>query len=321
MRSRKVQTAIVLALVAAGIVAVIVLLTRRPVEGPYALRSWTYGGIAWVEPLPEEGLARASTTASRLFEESFELWGFSPPEVAQGRRVARKGDPADGRSVDLRALRWEGALLPPIMVVLFPDAEALAEATGTQADPVILTYGVPPQPGFVDEGTMPVEVAEWLAQLTGASIAFGCSVERWEERFVEAAAVWLLDRALEIPQICACRPYNLPQLVRMGIGGFTVGRLLGGVDRVAVARAYAASHEFLTVADAAPLAFDVDAGTHRALGTSFIAYLVEEHGTDGLIDAICDWYVERSGGYCGMSGSRTLVHLKGWRAFLGLSPE
>ena len=303
------------------IVAVVValLLTRPSAEGPYALTAWDYGAVAWVEPVLED-LEGVASRAAELLAGTFELWGYAPPEVAEGRRVARKADPAGGRPVDLRALRWQGALLPSLVVVVFPDEEALAEATGVQGDPVTLTYGVPPQPNLMAEDRTPVEAVDWLADLTGASIAFACTAERWEKRLVEAAAEWMLFRALEIPEICDCTPYNLPGLVRGGIGGFTASRLLGGVDRIAVAKEYAVSHEFPTVADTDPLVFDVDAETRLALGTSFIAYLVEEHGTDGLIAAICDWYIPAAR-YCLMSESRTLVHLRGWRAFLGLEPE
>jgi len=319
VRSRKVQIAVGIGVVAV-VVVVVLLLTRPSAEGPYALASLDCGAVAWVEPIPED-LEGVTARADELFAGVFELWGFSPPEAAEGRRVARKADPAGGRPVDLRALRWEGALLPSLMFVVFPDAETLAEATGVRADPVTLTYGVPPQPGFYDEDQTPVEAVDWLAKLTGASIAFACTAERWEERFAEATAEWMLFRALEIPEICDCTPYNLPVLLRVGIGGYTASRLLGGVDRIAVAKEYAASHEFPTAADTDPLVFDVDAETRLALGTSFIAYLVEEHGTDGLVDAICDWYLKQSSGYCWMSGSRTLVHLQGWRTYLGLEPE
>ena len=319
MRSRSVRIAIVVGVVAVAIVAV-VLLTRRSAEGPYALAGWEYGAIAWAEPVTWDP-GEVSSTAEQLFEDTFALWGYPPPEVAEGRRVARKGDPAGGEGVDLRALLWEGALLSPLVVVVFPDAEALEEATGAQIEPVTLSYGVPPQPDFFDEDQTPVEAADWLADLTGSSIAFACTAERWQERFVEAVARWMLDRALEIPEICDCTPYSLPRLVRAGIGGYTAGRLLGGVDRIAVATEYAATHGLPTAADEDPLSLDVDADTYSALGASFIAYLVDEYGADGTVDAICDWYSGGTRGYCMRSASRTLVYLKGWRAFLGLEPE
>jgi len=319
VRSRKVQIAVGIGVVAV-VVVVVLLLTRSSAEGPYALASLDCGAVAWVEPVPED-LEGVTARADELFADTFELWGFSPPEAAEGRRVARKADPAGGRPVDLRALRWEGALLSSLVVVVFPDEEALAEATGVQGDPVTLTYGVPPQPDFYDEDQTPVEAVDWLVDLTGASIAFAFTAERWEERFVEATAEWMLFRALEIPEICDCTPFNLPMLVRVGIGGYTASRLLGGVDRIAVATEWAAANGLPTAADVDPLAFDVDAETHLALGTSFIDYLVEEHGTDGLIAAICDWYIPASHGYCLRSASRTLVHLRGWRAYLGLEPE
>ena len=320
MRSRRVQIVLGIGAVVVAVV-VVLLLTRPSADGPYALTAWDYGAIAWVGPIPED-LEGAAARASELFADTFALWGFPPPEVVAERRVARKADPAGGSPVDLRALRWEGALLPSLVVVVFPDEETLAEATGVQADPVTLTYGVPPQPVLMAADQTPVEAAHWLADLTGASIAFACTAERWEERFVQAVAGWMLERALEIPEICECNiTYGMPGLVRRGIGGFTAGRLLGGVDRIAVAKEYAVSHEFPTAADTDPLVFDVDAETRSALGASFIAYLVEEHGTDGLVAAICDWYIPAARGYCSRSSSRTLVHLKGWRAFLGLDPE
>ena len=320
MRSRKVQIVLGVAVIAVAVV-VAFLLIPRGVEGPYALASWDYGAVAWVEPAAED-LESVAARASELFAESFALWGFPPPEMIEGRRVARKADPAGGRAVDLRALRWQGALLPSLVVVVFPDEEALAEATGVEGDPVQLSYGIPPQPNLMDDDQTPVEAVDWLEELTGASIAFAFTAERWEERFLEAIAEWLLLRALDIPEICECSvTYGLPGLVSGGIGGFTASRLLGGVDRIAVAKEYAASHEFPTAADDNPLTFDVDADTRLALGTSFIAYLVEQHGTDGLVAAICDWWIPSAGHYCQRSSSRTLVHLRGWRAYLGLEPE
>ncbi len=313
---------IALTVVAAAAVALVLvlLLTRRSPGGPYALTAWEYGAIAWVEPAPED-LEGIAATATELFEGVFALWGFSPPETIAEGRVARKGDPAGGRPVDLRALQWEGALLPPIVVVVFPDAEALAEGTGAQVEPVTLVYGVPPQPSSFDEDPTPIEAVDWLGNLTALSVAFACSAARWQEQLVEAAAEWLLTRALEIPEICDCTPFGLPRLVLAGIGGFTASRLLGGDDRIAVAMEYAAAEGLPTVADVNPLVFDVDADTYTALGTSFIAYLVGEHGTEGLVEAICDWHTGGSSGHCMMSASRTLTYLKGWRAFLGVEEE
>jgi len=306
--------------IVAAVAVAIVLLTRDSADGPYALAAWEYGAIAWVEPVPAD-LAERASEATRLFEGVFDLWGFEPPNAVEDGRVARKGDPAGGAAVDLRAMQWEGALLPPLVVVVFPDAEALEAATGVRQDPVTIVYGVPPQPHLLDEDPTPIRAVEWLVDLSGASIAFGCSAERWQERFVEATAEWMLERALEIPEICDCTPYGLPGLVGNGIGGYSVSRLLGGLDRIAVAKDYAAVHGLPTVADTDPLVFDVDAETRLSLGTSFIAYLVEEYGTDGLVEAICDWHSGGTRGYCMRSASRTLVYLKGWRVFLGLEEQ
>jgi hypothetical protein len=306
--------------VVAAVAVAIVLLTRDSTDGPYALATWEYGAIAWVEPAPAD-LAERASEATRLFEGVFELWGFEPPNAVEDGRVARKSDPAGGAAVDLRAMQWEAALLPPLVVVVVPDADALEAATGVRQDPVTIVYGVPPQPHVLDEDPTPILAAEWLVDLTGASIAFACSAERWQERLVEATAEWMLERALEIPEICDCTPYGLPELVGNGIGGYSVSRLLGGIDRIAVAKDYAVVHGLPTVADTSPLAFDVDAETRLSLGTSFIAYLVEEHGTDGLVEAICDWHSGGTRGYCMRSASRTLVYLKGWRVFLGLEEQ
>jgi len=306
--------------VVAAVTVAIVLLMRDSADGPYALVAWDYGAIAWVEPWPADLAGRASEAAS-LFEGVFELWGFELPAIVEERRVARKGDPAGGAAVDLRAMHWEGAILAPLVLVVFPDAEALEAATGSLADPVTIIYGVPPQPGMLDEDPTPIRAAEWLEDLTGASIAFACSAERWQERFVEATSKWMLERALEVPEICDCTPYRLPGLVGTGIGAYSASQLLGGVDRIAAAKDYAAVHGLPTVADTDPLVFDVDAEMRLALGASFIAYLVEEHGTDGLVEAICDWHSGGTRGYCIRSASRTLVYLKGWRVFLGLEEQ
>jgi hypothetical protein len=304
-----------------AIVAIVVVLVTRPSgDGPYALAAWDRGAIAWVEPIPED-LEGIAARASELFAETFALWGFPPPELVEERRVARKADPAGGEPIDLRALRWQGALLPSLVVVVFPDEDALAEATGTQGDPVTLTYGAPPQPPFYAEDPTPIEAVDWLADLTGAAIAFACTAERWEERFVEAVAVWVLDRAMDIPEFCDCRLRRLPTLVRWGVAGFTTSRLLGGDDRIDAAKDYATSQEFPTAADEDPLSFDVDAETGSALGTSFLAYLHAEHESDGLMATICDWHIRGSREDCIMSRSQTLVHLRGWRAYLGLAPE
>ncbi len=300
----------------AAVVAVL-LLTRPSVAGPYVLSAWEYGAIAWVDPSPDHRADRA-VEASRLFVDVFALWGYEPPEPVEGGRVAKKADPAGGASVDLRALEWKGALLPPLVVLVFPDEESLAEATGMDDESVTFAYGVAPETSFGDEPPEPV--SEWLADLTGASIAFVCTADRWEELFVGEAAKWMLGRAMEIPELCECTPYGLPRLIREGIAGFSAGRLLGGEDRVAAATAWAETNGLPTGADVEPLVFDVDTDTITTLGTSFIAYLVEEHGTDGLASAICNWH-SGSSRWCRMSESRTLLYLRGWRAFLGVEEE
>jgi len=275
VRPRNVWIGLVVVLVAV-VVVVVVLLTRQSADGPYALTSWEYGGIAWVEPVSED-LDDVAATAAELFEDVFTLWGFSPPETIAEGRVARKGDPAGGRAVDLRALEWKDSILPPIVVVVFPDAESLAEATGLEADAATLTYGVPPQPEFLDEDPTRIEAADWLVELTGASIAFA-------------------------------------------FAGYTVTQLLGGEDRLPAARAWAAENEISTNPGDGLLRFDVDPDTLSALGTSFIAYLVEEHGTDGMLNAFCEW-VDSNSRYCMVSTSRTIAYIRGWRAFLGVADD
>ena len=318
MRSRNVWIGLAVVLVAV-VVVVVLLLTRQSADGPYALASWECGGIAWVEPVPED-LDDVAVKAAELFEGVFTLWGFSPPEAIAEGRVARKGDPAGGQSVDLHALEWKGAILPPIVVVVFPDAESLAEATGTEADPVTLTYGVPPQPHLLDEDPTPIEAADWLVELTGASIAFACSAERWQERFVEAAAKWMLRKGMELPELCECGPYGVPRLVNEGFAGYTAAQLLGGEDRLPAARAWAAENEITTNLEDGLLQFDVDPATLSALGTSFIAFLIEEHGTDGMLNAFCEW-ADSHGRYCMLSTSRTISYIRGWRAFLGVEEQ
>lgn len=318
VRSRKVRIALGVVLVAV-VVVVVLLLTRQSAEGPYALTAWDYGAIAWVEPIPED-LEGVATTAAELFASVFELWGFSPPEAIAEGRVARKGDPAGGRSVDLRALAWKGALLPPIVLVVFPDTESLAEATGMEADPVTLTYGIPPQPGLLDEDPTPIEASDWLVELTGASIAFACSAERWQERFVEAVAKWMLLNGMSIPEICECGMFGRPRLVNEGFASYTSAQLLGGDDWRTAARAWAAENEISTNLEEGLLRFDVDPATLSVLGTSFIAFLVEEHGTDGVVNAICDWAYNQ-GRYCTLSTSKTITYIRGWRAFLGVEEE
>ena len=276
MRSRKVRIAlgVVLGVV---VVVVVLLLTRQSADGPYVLTAWDYGAIARVEPISEdpEGVA---ATAAELFDGVFELWGFFPPEAIADGRVARKGDPSGGRSVDLHALAWKSALLPPIVLVIFPDAESLAEATGVEADPVTLTYGVPPQPDLLDEDPTPIEASDWLVELTGASIAFVCSAEHWQERFVEAVAKWMLRKGMQIPELCECEMAGLPRLVSEGFAAYTSMQLLGGDGWRAAAQEWAAENEITTNIEDGLLRFDVDPATLSVLGTSFIAFLVEENG-------------------------------------------
>ena len=312
--------------ICAGVVVVvsavvaILLVTRGEAEGPYALVGWEYGGVAWIEPAPSD-LGERVAEATDLFHDVFRFWGFEPPRAVEDGRVARKGDPAGGASVNLRAIQWQGALLPPLMLVVFPDAEAMREATGISGDPVMLNYGVPPQPSFLDEDATPRRAEEWLADLTGSSIAFACTVEHWQEQFVKATAEWMIDRALEIPEICDCTPYGLPSLVSKGIGVYSVSQLLGGVDQIALAKQYALVNGLPTVTDVDQPEFDVDAETREALCGSFVAYLVEDCGTDGLVEAICSWHMGGARGYCMRSTSRTLVHEKGWRVFLGVQEQ
>jgi hypothetical protein len=315
----------VFALVAVGIaavVAVVLLLMRRPPDGPYALIAWDYGAIAWVEPIQED-LVGVAATAAGLFDDAFALWGFSPPEVVESGRVARKGDPAGGSSVALHALDWKGALLAPLVVVVFPDAESLAEATGLEADPVTLTYGVPPQPSFLDEDPTPIEASDWLVELSGASIAFACSAERWQERFVEAVAEWMLDAAMKISEICECEPLRVGPVVRAGFAGYTASRLLEGEEWEATARDRAAN-EIATSVDTGVLEFDVDPDTLRVLGTSLISYLIGEHGTNGMVAEICDWWGHDTSRYserCKESIIRTQRYRDGWKEYLGVEEE
>lgn len=318
VRSRKVQIVLGAVLVAI-VVVVVLLLTRRAINGPYALASWENGAIAWVEPVSED-LDDVAVKAAELFEGVFTLWGFPPPKTIAEGRVARKADPAGGRAVDLHALEWKGAILPPIVVVIFPDAKSLAEATGLEADPVTLTYGIPPQPHLLDEDPAPIEAADWLVELTGASIAFACSEDRWQERFVEAVAKWMLLKGMQIPELCVCEMSVLPQLVHEGFAGYTVTQLLGGEDQLPAARAWAAENEISTNPGDGLLRFDVDPDTLSALGTSFIAFLIEEHGTDGMFNAFCEW-ADSHGRYCMLSTSRTISYIRGWCAFLGVEPE
>jgi hypothetical protein len=318
VRSRNVWIGLAVVLVAV-VVVVVLLLTRPSADGPYALAPWDYGAIAWVEPVSEDP-DDVAAKAAELFEGVFTLWGFLPPEAIAEGRVARKADPAGGRAVDLHALEWQSAILPPVVVVVFPDAESLAEATGTEMDPVTLTYGVPPQPDLLAEDPTPIEASDWLVELTGASIAFACSAERWQERFVGAVAKWMLRKGMQTPALCECEMSGLPWMVNAGFAGYTVTQLLGGEDRLPAARAWAAENEISTNPGDGLLRFDVDPDTLSALGTSFIAYLVEEHGTDGMLNAFCEW-VDSNSRYCMVSTSRTIAYIRGWRAFLGVADD
>jgi hypothetical protein len=316
MRSRNVRIALAVALVAAVIV-IVLLLTRQSADGPYALTAWDYGAIAWVEPVPED-LEDVAATAAELFEGVFTLWGFSPPEAIAEGRVARKGDPAGGRSVDLHALEWKGALLPPVLVLVFPDSESLTEATGLETDPATLTYGSPPEPRY-NEDPMPIALSDWVVELTGASVALVCTADRWQEQLVGEASKWMLRKGMQLPDLCECEPYGVPALVSEGLAGYTATRLLGGADGLAAARVWAAENEITTNLEDGLLEFDVEPETLSVLGTSFIAYLVEEHGTNEMVSAICAW--RGTGRWCGESTSKTITYIHGWRAFLCVEEE
>jgi hypothetical protein len=317
VRSRKVQIAVGVALVAV-VVVVVLLLTRQSADGPYALTAWEYGAIAWVEPVAED-VAGMAETAAELFESVFTLWGLSPPEAIAEGRVARKADPAGGRSVDLRALEWKGAILPPILVVVFSDAQSMAEATGLPTDSVTLTYGNALAVRYDEEQTL-ITLSSWLVDLTGASVAFLCTADRWQEQLVSEAAKWMLRTAMSVPEICVCEMYSLPALVTEGIAGYTAAQLMGGEGWRTAARAWAAENEITTNLADGLLQFDVEPETLSVLGTSFIAYLVEEHGADGMLNAFCDW-VDSNGRYCMLSTSRTVAYIRGWRTFLGVEAE
>ncbi len=315
MRSRKAQIALGIGIVVVAVV-VALLLTRPSAEGPYALTAWDYGAVAWVEPIPED-LESATTRAAELFAGVFELWGFSAPVAIPEGRVARKRDPAGGASVDLYALDWKGAILPPVMLLVFPAGESLREATGLETGPIVLTYGEPPEPTY-DEVPVPIAVSDWVAELAGASVTFVLTADCWEEHLVGETAKWMLRKGTQIPELCECTPYGLPMLVEVGFAGYTVSRLLGGDGWLASATEWAAANGIGTdVSDL--LEFDVDPATLSALGTSFVAYLVGEHGTDEMVSAICAW--RGTGQYCSPSAARTISYIRGWRAYLGVEPE
>lgn len=316
MRSRWMWICAGVVVVAAAVVAIL-LMTGGGAEGPYALVGWTYGAVGWVQPSPENRGERAER-AERLLEDTFALWGYEAPARAEGGRVARKGDPAGGSAVELWALDWKGSLMSPVIVLVFPDRASLQEATGLDRDAVTLIHAMPSQ-GTYDEQVATASLTEWVVDLVRASVAFLCTADRWEELLVGEVAKWMLMRALEIPEICDCTPYAVPRLVREGIAGYTAARLLGAEDGLEIARTWAAEHGISTSAED-PLNFDVDDETYFALGTSFISYLVGEYEEDGLVGGICGWY-SRWSQWCQISTSRTLAHLRGWRAFLGLEEE
>jgi hypothetical protein len=301
--------------VVAGAIAAILLLTRSSADGPYALTAWEYGAIAWGEPAPADRGERTAE-AAHLFEEVFALWGLEPPEIIEDGRVARKGDPAGGPPVSLWALSLHGSLLPPLIVIVFPDMEAYTAATGREDGSLTLTYGVAPTSPFGQDSTV-ATIADWVVELTGSSVAFLCTGETWRDGFVCEAAQWMLERAMEIPELCECTPYGLPQLIRGGIAGYTASRVLDTDDRLDAARAWAAENGISTETQGDPLTFDVDDETLRILGTSFITYLIGDHDEEDLIAEICSWH-SGSSRWCRMSTSRTLLHVRGWRAFLGL---
>lgn len=316
VRSRKVQIVLGVVLVAV-VVVVVLLLTRQSTDGPYALTAWDHGAIAWVEPVPED--PEGVVAATELFAGVFELWGFPPPEAIAEGRVAQKGDPAGGRSVDLRALEWKGAILPPIVLIIFPDSESLTEATGLETDSVTLMYGIAPEARY-DEDPMPIALSDWLVELTGASVAFVCTADRWQKQLIGEAARWMLRNAMGIPEICECEMYRLPVLVEEGFASYTAAQLMREDGWRTAAQEWAAENEITTNLEDGLLQFDVDPTTLSVLGTSFIAYLVEEHGAGGMMNALCEW-AGKSGRYCMLSTSKTITYIRGWRTFLGVEEE
>lgn len=316
MRSRRIWATLAIAVVAVAAVLV-VLLTRRAPEGPYALVAWEYGAVAWVGETPD-ALDEIARTAADRFDEVFETWVLPPPESVPDGRVARRSDPAGGPSVDLCANQWYEALLPPLVVIVLPDRESVAEATGLEAAAMTLAYGAASAVASVEDQPQ-AKFADWLARLTEASVVFVCTSDGWQEQLVGETARWMLNRSTEIPELCECTPYSMPALVRAGFVAYTIDEIFGGEDRLAMARAWAAENEITTNLEDGLLRFDVDSATLSALGASFIAYLVGEHGVDDLVTSICAW--RGSGRYCGESTSRTVAYIRGWRAFLGVEPE
>ncbi len=295
-----------------AVVVAVLLLTRSSANGPYTVSAWEYGAIAWVDPAPADVTGRA-VEAAELFEAVYELWGFEPPAPVDGGRVARRGDPAGGPSIDLRATEWRGSLVPPIVVVVFPDTSSFAAATGMEGESVTLTYGGGPERRF-DEETVEASLASWLTELTGASVAFVCAADRWEESLVGEAAKWMLRQAMQIPDLCECTPYSLPRLLREGFAGYSTARILDRDDRLEEARAWAAENEISTNIEGDPLNLGVEGETLTVLGTSFVTHLLEEYADDELVREICAWRGYTS--YCGPSTSKTLRYLRGWRDFL-----
>ncbi len=307
--SRRRRRALLMVTVVAVTVTAVLLLVPRSSDERYTARAWPYGAVVQVEPAEAAG-DDVIEDAARLFERTFSLWGFESPQARSEGRVAREG------GVDLYALAWRDAVLSPILLVIFPNAEQAQQATGLETLPATLLYGAPPTMRW---GRQPftVSLAGWVEDLVGSSMSILCAGEGWQEQLVGEASKSLLRQAMENPDVCACTPVAIPEIVEEGFAGYATSRLLGGMEgQIDAARRWAGEHEITTRTDEGLLEFDVDRETLTALGTSFIAYLAQERDDDDMVAAICAW--QGSGVYCRESTAQTIRYVRGWRAFLGL---
>ncbi len=287
-------------------IAVSVLLVTRSSDEPYVLAAWDYGGIAWVEPAAMS-FEEVAGTATELADGVFELWGLATPNAIEDVRIARKAGLHDGGSLDLYALGWMEAVTPPVIVVVFPDRESSMAASGSESASFATTYAADL-----------VSAAPWLTELIGASVAILCTADRWQEQLVSEMAEWMVGLWMSEQCRCTFGEARLPELVVKGFVAHTAGSLIGregSAEAVTITRAWMEENEIPVQNEGRELVLNAEPDVLSALGQTFVAYLLEDRGTDELLDVLCAWQGFTM--YCAPSRAQTLRWIDGWRTSLG----
>ena len=266
--------------------------------------AWRYGVIAWIGQKPA-GWDAISSTATEAVEDVFTLWELPVPEPTGNwenpslnprhfgsSKVSQvlKRNPATGEMWRLNPLRWGDEETHPLLLILFPDAETMAEATRKT------TLG-----GFLYESGLGSKV--WFQGLTDVPRSIFCLAGDVRVLRHELAH-WMTSVSLGWPgYLAAC----IPDYVMEGIADHTA-EILGGT-------AYSQQSRGLQ-----PLVGDwtsehslTDEGVEYNpywIGTSLVSYLFLKMGPSELLASLPRW--------CSTRTTMLLEHQPGWHAYLKL---